>query len=170
MERTMLITLTGHPEAYRLDEAAYTRLSGYLDRAARRLQADPDREEIIGDLERSVGDRLAALAGGPERIVTAAEIDRILEDIGAVDAGSASAGEHGGGWANAGIPTPARKLVRIKEGQQIAGVCTGIAAYTEIRVDWVRTVVVLATIFSGGLFLLVYIALAFLLPVVPTAP
>ena len=93
----MLITLDGHPEPYRLDEAAYARLSGYLDRAARRLQADPDREEIVG-------------------------------------------------------------------------VCTGIAAYTEIRIDWVRTVFVLATIFSGGLFLLVYIALAVLLPVVPTAP
>jgi phage shock protein C len=63
-----------------------------------------------------------------------------------------------------------RKLTRIKEGQEIAGVCTGIAAYTEIRVDWVRTVVVLAAVFTGGLFMLVYIALAVLLPVVPSAP
>src|SRR5690349_24953831 len=101
MERTMLITLTGHPEAYRLDEAAYTRLSGYLDRAARRLQADPDREEITGDLERPVGDRLAAPTGGPERIVTAAENDRFLEDIGAVYARRACAGRPGRPWADA---------------------------------------------------------------------
>jgi len=161
----MLITLTGHPEPYRLDEAAYARLSGYLDRAARRLQADPDREEIVGDLERSVGDRLSAGVGDAGRIVTAAEIDAILEDIGAVDTGGGA-----DRWGEPEPPPAKRKLTRIKEGQEIAGVCTGIAAYTEIRIDWVRTVVVLATIFSGGLFLLVYIALAVLLPVVPTAP
>jgi phage shock protein PspC (stress-responsive transcriptional regulator) len=97
--------------------------------------------------------------------VTAAEIDRILEDVGAVDSDAGSEG-----WADAEAATPKRRLVRIKEGQQIAGVCNGIAAYTEIRVDWVRTVFVLATVFTGGLFLLVYIALAFLLPVVATAP
>ena len=161
----MLITLTGHLEPYRLDEAAYARLSGYLDRAARRLQADPDREEIVGDLERSVGDRLSARAGEGDRIVTAAEIDAILEDIGAVDMG-----ERADRWGDPEPPPAKRKLTRVKEGQEIAGVCTGIAAYTEIRVDWVRTVVVLATLFSGGVFLLVYIALAVLLPVVPTAP
>jgi phage shock protein C len=165
MERTLLITLTGHAEPYRLDDAAYARLSGYLDRAARRLQADPDREEIVGDLERSVGDRLSARAGDADRIVSAAEIDAILEDIGAVDTGIGA-----DRWGEP-EPRPAkRKLTRVKEGQQIAGVCTGLAAYTEIRVDWVRTVVELATIFSGGVFLLVYIALAVLLPVVPTAP
>lgn len=161
----MLITLAGHPEPYRLDEAAYRRLSGYLERAARRLQADPDREEIVGDLERSVGDRLSSRAGDADRIVTAAEIDAILDDIGAVDPGSGT-----DRWGEPDPPPAKRKLTRIKEGQEVAGVCTGIAAYTEIRVDWVRTVVVLGTIFSGGLLMLVYIALAVVLPVVPTAP
>jgi phage shock protein C len=165
MERTLLITLTGHPEPYRLDEAAYARLSGYLDRAARRLQADPDREEIVGDLERSVGDRLSARGGGADRMVTAAEIDAILEDIGAVGTGSGA-----DRWGEPEAPPVKRKLTRLKEGQEIAGVCTGIAGYTEIRVDWVRTVVVLAAVFTGGLFMLVYIALAVLLPVVPSAP
>ena len=73
-------------------------------------------------------------------------------------------------WGEPEPPPAKRKLTRIKEGQEIAGVCTGIAAYTEIRIDWVRTVFVLATIFSGGLFLILYIALAVLLPVMPTAP
>ena len=166
----MLITLTGHAQPFRLDEAAHARLSRYLDRAARRLQADPDREEIVADLERSVGDRLAALPGVADRIVTGTEIDGILDDVGAVDTGGDAPGSGSGGWADPDAAAPKRRLVRIKEGQEIAGVCTGIAAYTEIRVDWVRAVVVLATVFSGGLFLLVYIALAFLLPVVPTAP
>ena len=44
----------------------------------------------------------------------------------------------------------------------------GIASYAELPVDWVRTFFVLATIFSAGIFGLVYIALAFALPVAAT--
>ena len=50
----------------------------------------------------------------------------------------------------------------------MAGVCTGLAAYAEIDVAWVRTLFVFATILTAGIFLLVYVALAFILPVAAT--
>jgi phage shock protein C len=65
-------------------------------------------------------------------------------------------------------PRP-RRLHRIREGQKLFGVCTGLAAYAEIDVDWVRTLFIFATIVTAGLFLLVYVALAFILPVAATA-
>jgi phage shock protein C len=58
-----------------------------------------------------------------------------------------------------------RRLYRIREGQQLAGVCNGLAAYAELPVDWVRTLFVLGTLVTAGLLGLVYIALAFILPV-----
>lgn len=64
MEKTIVIGLSGHTERFRLDENAYDRLARYLDRAATRLQDDPDHAEVLGDLERSVGDKLVALIGG----------------------------------------------------------------------------------------------------------
>ena len=45
---------------------------------------------------------------------------------------------------------------------------TGLAAYSEIRVDWVRTIFFFATLVTAGLFTVVYIAMAFILPVVET--
>lgn len=75
MDKTTLIGLTGHANQYRLEEDAYDRLARYLERAAQRLRDDPDRAEVLGDLERSVGDRLAALVGSGDRLVTAADID-----------------------------------------------------------------------------------------------
>jgi len=87
MDKTIVVGLTGHDRRYRLEEHAYDRLARYLDRAAARLQDDPDRAEVLGDLERSVGDRLAASVGSNDRLVTAADIDGILEEIGAVDTG-----------------------------------------------------------------------------------
>jgi phage shock protein PspC (stress-responsive transcriptional regulator) len=159
MDKTIQITLAGHVEQYRLDEDAYDRLSSFLERAALRLHDDPDRAEVLGDLERSVGDRLAASGGAGDRLVTAADIDRILEEIGTVDTGHDAPPEAVG-------PTPrARHLHRIREGRQLAGVCNGLAAYAELRVDWVRTFFVLATLVTAGIFGLVYVALAFILPV-----
>jgi phage shock protein PspC (stress-responsive transcriptional regulator) len=59
-------------------------------------------------------------------------------------------------------------LQRVREGQKFAGVCTGLAAYSEIDVAWVRVIFVLGTIFTGGLLLLVYLAMAFILPISAT--
>ena len=162
MDKTIVINLSGHPEAYRFTEAAYDRLAEYLDRAATRLQDDPDRAEVLADLERSVGDKLAALLASQDRLVSVADIDGVLEQIGAVDTGQEPPADE------RDTQPRRRRLQRIREGQWIAGVCTGLAAYSEIRVDWVRTLFIFATIFTAGGFALVYIALAFILPVAST--
>ena len=162
MDRTIVIDLSGHAGRYRLAEDAYDRLARYLDRAASRLQDDPDRAEVLGDLERSVGDKLAALLGSDDRLVTAADIDGVLEEIGAVDTGHDPVADEGS------VRTRARRLHRIREGKKIAGVCTGLAAYAELDVAWVRTLFVFATLLTAGIFALVYIALAFILPVSAT--
>ncbi len=162
MDKTISIRLRGHVGQFRLEENAYERLSRYLDRAATRLEDDPDRDEVLGDLERSVGDKLAALPGSDDRLITVTDIDGVLEAIGAVDTGrDPVAGE-------ASAPTGPRRLKRVREGQQIAGVCTGLAAYSEIDVDWIRTLFVLGTLVTAGILGLVYIAMAFILPVAAT--
>jgi phage shock protein PspC (stress-responsive transcriptional regulator) len=47
-------------------------------------------------------------------------------------------------------------------------VCTGLAAYAEMDVGSVRAIFVLLTTFTAGAFLLVYIVMAFVLPVAAT--
>ena len=86
----------------------------------------------------------------------------MLDAIGAVDTGRADEPE------DAASQPRRRRLMRIREGEQLAGVCTGLAAYSEIRVDWVRTIFVFATLLTAGLFLVAYIAMAFILPVAET--
>jgi phage shock protein PspC (stress-responsive transcriptional regulator) len=163
VDKTILIGLKGHPEQYRLEASAYDRLERYLDRAAVRLGDDPDQAEILGDLERSVGDKLAALPGSGDRLVTVADIDGVLEEIGAVDTGREPSP------AEVAAPARTRRLQRVRKGKQLAGVCAGLAAYAELDVDWVRTFFLLATVVTAGIFGLVYVALAFILPVAETS-
>lgn len=60
-----------------------------------------------------------------------------------------------------------RKLYRSRDGA-ILGVCKGIAEWRDFPVDMVRLVWILATIFIGGFpGVLIYLILAFILPVEP---
>ena len=167
MNTVISVGLTGQARPIRLHEDAYGALRAYLDQASSRLGDDPDAGEVIDDLERSIGERLAGRAGPDDRILAATDVTAVLDEVGSVDTGTAAPGTPG--ITSATGPRPRRRrLYRIREGQQIAGVCNGLAVYSDVRVDWVRTIFILLTVVTAGLFLLVYLVLMFLLPVIDT--
>lgn len=163
MDKTVVIGLNGHAAQFRLEGDGYDLLSQYLERAAARLPADADRAEVLGDLERSVGDKLVALLGSQDRAITAGDMEGILDEIGGFD------GEDDQATRKGLIPPRLRRLHRIRAGQQLAGVCAGLSAYADLDVGWVRLGFMVATALTLGLAALVYIALAFVLPISDTA-
>lgn len=162
MQTVIQISLSGHSKSFQLDENAYRALQAYLDRARSRLRRDPDRDEILRDLEQSIGDKLAAQLHEESRVVSRNEIDSILDQVGAVNAGSGDAA------AGTAQPEHPRRLCRIEEGKWFFGVCQGLAAYSSIAVEWVRSIFVIVTVFTGGIPILIYLVLMFALPVVRT--
>jgi phage shock protein C len=165
MQTVIQISLTGHSTSFQLDEDAYRTLSEYLERARARLRRDPDRDEILRDLEQSIGDKLVELLRAETRIVSRAEIGAILERIGSVETGNAEAAASAGAGGASERP---RRLCRIEEGKWLFGVCQGLAAYSSITVEWVRAIFVIVSVFTGGIPILIYVVLMFVLPVVPT--
>jgi phage shock protein PspC (stress-responsive transcriptional regulator) len=161
MQRVILVGLTGHTRQFRLEEDAYDALRRYLDHASSQLGDGPDSTEVVDDLERSIGDRLAARAGADDRVLGAEDIAKVLDDVGAVDVPTGKPAEP----VVARRRPARRRLYRIKEGQDIAGVCTGLAVYSDIGVEWVRTIFVLGSLVTAGLLVVVYIVLVFVLPV-----
>ena len=161
MQREITIHLEGQTNPYRLHEDAYGALSRYLDRARARLTSDPDKAEVMADLERSIGAKFTERLAGADRLLTIEDINAVLEAVGPV--GPVGIADD---RAPGGLERPRRRrLYRIREGQWIAGVCTGLALYSEIRVDWVRTLFVIGSLFSAGLLIVVYVILAFFLPI-----
>ena len=69
MQKVIAINLNGH--AYQLDEPAYDLLRAYLDRAEVQLKDNPDREEIIADLEQAIADKCNRFLGPHKTVVTA---------------------------------------------------------------------------------------------------
>ena len=161
MQTVIQVSLSGHSKTFQLEEEAYRSLQAYLERARSRLKRDPDHEEVLRDLEQSIGEKLAQSLRPENRVVSRKEIDVVLDEVGAVNTGNGDAADA----AQFGRP---RRLCRIEEGKWIFGVCQGLAAYSGIAVEWVRSIFVIVSVFSGGIPVLIYLVLMFALPVVRT--
>lgn len=159
MEPTTHMRLSGHAGAFPLTPAAQQRLVQYLADARAALAADPDGDETIRDIEAGIGDRLVELdaAGTP---IDEAQMRAVLTEAGPVkvdvkvERTTTQRGAAGRGpfWC------------RIQEGKWFGGICLGIAARGGFRVDWVRTVVLLLALVTGGFLGLVYLVLLLFLP------
>jgi TM2 domain len=90
MRRVVTVNLGGN--AFQLDEEAYERLRAYVASSESRLGANPDRAEIIGDLERSVAEHIVAIRPQTSDIVVSeATMADVLRDVSTLD-GSDAAG------------------------------------------------------------------------------
>ena len=146
------------------EEAAYQRLEGYLAEAARTLEGNPDQAEILADLEQAVADQCASRMRADPRVVTLAELQPALDEIGSVQVpGAAGATEHAS-------RSGARPLQQVSEGALISGVCQGFGRYFQLDVTLLRAIVVLLLFVSGGGMILVYLVLMLLLPYAPRQP
>lgn len=162
MQTVIQISLSGHAATFQLTEDAYRALQSYLERSRSRLKRDPDRDEIMRDLEQSIGEKFAHALHAENRVLGRKEVDAVLEQVGAVDTGSSDAA------SGSAQPDRPRRLCRIEEGKWLFGVCQGLAAYSSISVEWVRSIFVIVSVFTGGIPVLIYLVLMFALPVVRT--
>ena len=103
MQKVIAISLTGHTRQFRLTEEAYADIDRYLSQARARLGSDADPDEVIGDLERSIGERLDALAPD-DRVLDATQVRGVLDEIGAVDGGPRARSAAPAPSASAGAP------------------------------------------------------------------
>jgi phage shock protein PspC (stress-responsive transcriptional regulator) len=167
------INLNGN--AYQLDDAAYEALRAYLDRAEAVLKDNPDQAEIVADLEQAIAEKCNKVLGPHKTVVTAAEIEQVLKEMGPVESGTAEAGEvrgdQGAGTndqakSDTGAP---KRLYQIREGAMISGVCNGLAAYLGIDVTIVRIIFVVLSVITKGAWIGVYFLAMFVIPYAHTS-
>jgi phage shock protein PspC (stress-responsive transcriptional regulator) len=158
MERVVTINLNGN--SYQLDESAFDALRAYLERAEAALAANPDKAEILRDLEQAIADKCAAFLSASKSVISAAEIATALEQMGPVEGEAASTSE----GASDAPQGPKKRIYRIRDDAKVAGVCAGIGAYFDIDANLVRLLFVVLAIFTHGFFILVYVAMMFLIP------
>jgi phage shock protein PspC (stress-responsive transcriptional regulator) len=170
MQKVITINLNGN--ACQVDEGGHAALVAYLEGAERQLDANPDRAEILADLEQAIAEKCNRFLGSHKTVVTSIEIDQIIKEMGPVDGadGKASAGAGAASGqkphAEAGAP---RRLYLINEGAMIAGVCNGLAAYLHVDVTIIRVIFMALTFFTRGGFILAYVVLSVVIPSADTS-
>jgi len=160
MERVVTINLNGNP--YQLEEPAYDALRAYLSSAQSALGDNPDKAEIIRDLEQAIADKCGGYLSPSKSVVAAAEMAKILEEMGPVE--GAENTEAPRAESSSGYEGPRKRLYRIKDRAVISGVCSGIGAYFDLDPNIIRLIFILGTVFTSGFGVLVYIVLMFAVP------
>jgi phage shock protein PspC (stress-responsive transcriptional regulator) len=173
MNTVIIINLNSN--AFHLEEPGFQSLQAYLQQAQAALKDNPDKTEIMADLEQAIADKCARFLRPHKNVLTAAEIDEVLKEMGPVqsDGGAeagASAGARPGNGPNAdsksgaaGAGTP-KRLYQIREGAMLSGVCTGLAAYFNVDVTIVRIAFVVLTLLTTGIWILVYLGMMLVVP------
>ena len=168
MNKVITIHLAGR--AFQLEEPGYDALRRYLDAAAAALENNPDKDEIIGDLEAAMAEKCQAYLGAHKEVVVAREVEQMIIEMGPVktDTSGETANPESAAETNrknkerdAAAP---KKLYQIREGAWLSGVCTGLAAYFGVDVALVRIIFVLLTLLTHGVLILLYILMMVIIP------
>ncbi len=175
-----VITISLNGNSYQLEQDGYEALRAYLATAEARLADNPDKGEILADLEQAIAEKCGRYLNPHKTVVTAEEVQQVIRDMGPVDGGGAeqtagasgTAQSHPGGQAGTGTGPrsagAAKRLYQIREGAMLSGVCNGLAAYFNIDVTLVRVVFVVLTLLTGGFWIVVYLVLMFVIPYAQT--
>lgn len=196
MNKVIIIHLNGH--AYQVEETGYDALRVYLDNAAQRLAKNPDRDEIISDIEQAIAEKFRTNLTSNKSVIVASEVHAVIAEMGPVQdesladdslqsegssandsTQSRSTREAGADFGANRSTGPARRLYKIPEGALFAGVCNGFAAYFALDAVVVRLGFVLIAAVFAIFALLVhwffflpiigYAACIFILPTAHTA-
>ncbi len=163
MERVVTINLNGN--SFQLEEPAYDALRAYMDRASATLGDNPDKAEIVRDLEQAIADKCTGYLSPTKTVVSRDEMSRVLTEMGPVEGAADESAEaprtESTGSAYEG---PRRRLYRIKDRAVVSGVCSGIGAYFDLDPNVIRLLFILTAVFTSGLGIIFYIVLMFAVP------
>ena len=168
MQKVITINLNGN--AYQIDEQGYAVLVAYLEQAEQKLADNPDRAEILADLEQAIAEKCQRFLSAQKNVVSDAEVDQIIAEMGPVERPSeTTAGQNAPGGDHARTSGAPRRLYLVKEGAMIAGVCNGIAAFIGVDATIIRIVFLILVFLTKGFWALVYGVLMFVIPSANTA-
>lgn len=87
MRRVISVSLNGN--AFQLEDDAHALLERYLDGASHALAANPDRAEILADLEQAIAEKCARFLGAGRSVLQRPDVETVVTEMGPVESGDA---------------------------------------------------------------------------------
>ena len=152
------------------EQDAYAILQKYLERSAHALKDDPDKDEILADLELSMAGHIAELS--KELVVDKSTALKVIDLMGEVAQEEKDTSVHGASpdssaqdksWEEKLRSIFKKPLYKDRSRKIVDGVCSGIARTVDIDPLWVRLVFVFIIILTRGGGVAFYILLSILM-------
>jgi len=164
MNKTVTINISGI--IFHIEEDAYEKLSKYLNTIKGYFSNTDGGNEIMSDIEARIAEMLQGKVSAVKQVVLMADVDTVIETMGKpeefADGTEQKAEEKTTDHTFYQEPVK-KRLFRDPDHKAVGGVCSGIAAYFDVDMIWIRLVMFLL-IFFGGLSLWIYIILWIVIP------
>jgi phage shock protein PspC (stress-responsive transcriptional regulator) len=175
MKETIKINL--NQRLFDLDSDAYERLKKYLDSLKKYFQkSSKEAEEILQDIEQRMADLFEEKQTDKKQIITAEDVDEVIKMMGTIEdfefesetsENETSSGHQEKDQASDPYQKENRRLHRDIDNNLLGGVCSGIAAYFNVDIVWIRLAFVLLFLLKGA-GLIAYIILWIVVPAART--
>ncbi|MGB7843899.1 MAG: PspC domain-containing protein [Salinimicrobium sp.] len=160
MNKTVNINLAG--VFFHIDEDAYAKLQHYLEAIKRSLTNTHGQEEIIRDIEARIAELFSEKIQNERQVISIREVEEIIAVMGQPE--DYMLDEEIFDDEPVYTSSKGKRLYRDSEHSVLGGVSSGLGHYLGIEALWLRILWILLTFFSGGGFILIYIALWIFIP------
>lgn len=165
MNKTVTINISGI--IFHIEEEAYDKLSKYLSTIKGYFSKTDGGSEIMGDIESRIAEMLQSKTSAVKQVVLMADVDAVIDTMGKpeefAEGHETSTSQQEETISQESNEPIKKRLFRDPDNKAIGGVCSGIAAYFDVDLVWIRLAMFLL-IFFGGISLWVYIILWIVIP------
>lgn len=164
MNKTVTINISGI--IFHIEEDAFDSLSRYMQTIKGYFSNTDGGNEIMSDIEARIAELLQQRINNTKQVILMADVNHVMEVMGRPEefgAENKKDEEQTGDAAQGPAEKIRRKLFRNPDDKMIGGVCSGLAAYFDIEVVWVRLAMFLL-LFFGGLSIWAYVILWIIIP------
>lgn len=167
MNKTVTINISGI--IFHIEEDAYESLNQYLAAIKGYFSRTNGGNEIMMDIEARIAELLQLKLSPSKQVILLIDVDDVKQVMGKPEDFGAESENTNADQSNSNQESfqdterIKRRLYRNPDEKAIGGVCSGLAAYFDVDVVWVRLATFLL-IFFGGLSLWVYIIMWIIIP------
>lgn len=165
MKKTISITLGGH--VFAIEEDGYNALDTYLNGLKRHFAKDDSADELLTDIETSIGEKFSEKLGPQKQAVTLGDVQEVIRVMGEVNEIAGDDETPSATREAAPEEKTSKHLFRNGDNLVVAGVCSGIAAYFGIDPLIIRLLFI-ALAFAHGLGFIAYAILWIAVPLAQT--
>lgn len=145
MNKTTSIHLQAVPIV--IEEKALAILEAYLSDIKKQLVQSVDRDEVMNDIELNLIEKWDVVLHSAQSVVTVKNVETAIAQLGQA---KEFVDETGYQTASFKSPLLKREIFRDVDHAMLCGVASGLAAYFQVNVIWIRSLFILFTFFVGA--------------------